>query len=142
MPSTVRRPFVASGRVIDAAFVTYRLEEAGATRLALPETGYSARPKTFLAGNRVHCHCKVMAGPENRLRRAVPSPTKIARMDEALARIPPIPQDKHFLRRIGGARCLVSPLTGRHLSRGAVLPSPRGPTTRPYKTCARVASDA
>ncbi len=36
-------------------------------------------------------------------------------MDQALAWIPLIPADKLVLRRIVGCRCLVSPLTGRHL---------------------------
>ena len=36
-------------------------------------------------------------------------------MDQAFSWIPLIPADKVVLRRIVGCRCLVSPLTGRHL---------------------------
>ena len=45
----------------------------------------------------------------------VPPAARITRMDQALAWIPLIPADKLILRRIVGCRCLVSPLTGRHL---------------------------
>jgi hypothetical protein len=36
-------------------------------------------------------------------------------MDDALAWIPLIPRDRYVLRRIVGARSLVSPVTERHL---------------------------
>jgi hypothetical protein len=36
-------------------------------------------------------------------------------MDEAMGRIALIPADRYVLRRIVGARSLVSPATGRHL---------------------------
>jgi hypothetical protein len=36
-------------------------------------------------------------------------------MDEALAWIPMIPQDRYVLRRVVGARSLVHPITDRHL---------------------------
>ena len=36
-------------------------------------------------------------------------------MDEALSWIQLIPQENYVLRRIVGARAMVSPLTGRHL---------------------------
>ena len=50
-----------------------------------------------------------------RLRPAVPNAGQITRMDEALGWIPLIPLDKYVLRRVVGARCLVNPMTGRHL---------------------------
>jgi hypothetical protein len=50
-----------------------------------------------------------------RLRPPIPSAARISRMDEALGWIPLIPRDRYVLRRIVGARCLVSPITERHL---------------------------
>ena len=51
----------------------------------------------------------------SRLKPAVPPAAAITRMDEALGWIRLIPQENYVLRRIVGARALVSPLTGRHL---------------------------
>ena len=45
----------------------------------------------------------------------MPSAAKITRMDEALAWITLIPVENYVLRRIVGARCLVHPVTERHL---------------------------
>ena len=99
---------------VDAAFIIYRLEEAGATLLALPGTGYST-------GLRVS-HLDVLqtaveayGGEKGRVRPAVPGAARITRMDEALAWITMIPKDRYVLRRIVGARCLVSPVTERCL---------------------------
>jgi hypothetical protein len=50
-----------------------------------------------------------------RIRPPVPSAQHIDRMDEALAWPTLIPADRYVLRRIVGARALVSPLTERHL---------------------------
>ena len=44
-----------------------------------------------------------------------PDATKIDRMDEALGWITLIPRERYVLRRIVGARALVSPMTERHL---------------------------
>ncbi len=100
-------------RHVDAAFVIYRLEEAGATLLALPGTGYSTRLKaSHLAV--VHDACQAY-GYEGRIKPPVPSAARITRMDEALGWIALIPQDRIVLRRIVGARSLVSPVTERHL---------------------------
>ncbi len=46
MPAPVVRPVCDGGYGIDADFVIYRLEEAGATLLALPGTGWSTRLRT------------------------------------------------------------------------------------------------
>ena len=101
--------------VIDAETVIARLEEAGQTLLCLPASGHS----TTLRQTR---HQYVSEAIESyavenstRPRPPVPSPSRITRMDQALAWIPLIPADKLVLRRIVGCRCLVSPLTGRHL---------------------------
>jgi hypothetical protein len=50
-----------------------------------------------------------------RIRPAVPSAARITRMDEALGWIALIPRERYVLRRIVGARSLVSPVTERHL---------------------------
>ncbi len=83
---------------IDSAFIVYRLEEAGATLLALPGSGYSTRLRA-----------------SGKIRPPVPSASRITRMDEALAWIVLIPKERYVLRRIVGARSLVSPVTERHL---------------------------
>jgi len=100
----------------DAEYVLYRLEEAGRTLLALPNTG----PTTNL---RVTRHDIVQTAIEAygwskmdaRLRPPIPSSADITRMDEALDWIPRITIDRYVLRRIVGARALISPITERHL---------------------------
>ena len=104
----------ATGRDVDAAFVIYRLEEAGATLLALPATGYSTRLKaSHLAV--VHDACQAYGFDKGRIKPPIPSAAHITRMDEALGWIALIPQDRYVLKRIVGARSLVSPVTERHL---------------------------
>lgn len=101
---------------VDTEYVLYRLEEAGRTLLALPNAG----PTTALRTTR---HDVVQSAVDSygwsrvdaRLRPAMPDAGSITRMDEALDWIPLIPQDRYVLRRIVGARSLVSPITGRHL---------------------------
>ncbi len=98
----------------DAELVIYRLEEAGMTLLALPHSG----PSTQLRQSRIEIVRTALDAygwtPE-RARPAVPDSTKIDRMDEALGWITLIPRERYVLRRIVGARSLVSPLTERHL---------------------------
>jgi hypothetical protein len=101
-------------REIDASFIVYRLEEAGATLLALPGTGYSTRLKVSHLD--VVQEAQTAYGWEaGKVRPPIPSASRITRMDEALAWIALIPKDRYVLRRIVGARSLVSPLTERHL---------------------------
>jgi Domain of unknown function (DUF6362) len=103
----------------DAEYVIYRLEEAGQTLLALPNTGYSTRLRT----SSIDIVRSALEGygwenfrkDDHRLRPALPDSARITRMDEALGWIPHIPQDRYVLRRIVGARALVSPVTERHL---------------------------
>ncbi len=104
----------AEERPVDAAFVIYRLEEAGATLLSLPSSGYSTR----LTMSHLDVVPSVLeaAGPDRSgLRPATPSASRISRMDEALGWIALIPADRRVIRRIVGARSLVSPVTERHL---------------------------
>jgi hypothetical protein len=99
---------------IDADFVIYRLEEAGATLLALPGSGWSTRLRTSSI-EIVRTALESYGWTETRIRPPVPSSEKISRMDEAMGWIPLIPQDRYVLRRVVGARSLVHPITDRHL---------------------------
>jgi hypothetical protein len=129
--STARSPFIASavgplpepgpvrtpdGGPVDPEYVIYRLEEAGTALLAIPATGWSTR----LRVSAIEVVRTTLEGygydkAEARLRPAIPDAARITRMDEALGWIPLIPRDRYVLRRIVGARSLVSPVTGRHL---------------------------
>src|ERR1700748_2343118 len=94
--------------------ITCRLEEAGATLLALPTTGWSTRLRTSNL-EIVRSAIESYGWTEKRIRPAVPSAMRITRMDEALSWITLIPLDRYVLRRIVGARSLVHPITERHL---------------------------
>lgn len=115
-------------RIIDAETVIYRLQEAGATLLSLPFTG-GHKP---IRSNMPECVREQIeaygwTGVQNRP--AVPTAATITRMDEAfgwIELIPPTAGNRYtadlysphggvMLRRIVGARALVSPITERHL---------------------------
>ena len=68
----------------DADHVIYRLEEAGATLLALPGTGWSTRLRSSSL-EIVRSSLEAYGWGAARIRPAVPSSEKIDRMDEALA---------------------------------------------------------
>lgn len=101
-------------RPADSEFVVARLEEAGATLLSLPESGFSPRLRTG-ALQVVHSAAEAYGWSTARLRPPVPSPERITRMDETFAWLALIPSDRAVLRRLISARALVSPLTGKHL---------------------------
>jgi hypothetical protein len=103
----------ASARV-DSAFIIYRLEEAGSTLLALPSSGYATGLKVSQL-DVVHEAREAYGWAPGRIRPPVPSASRITRMDEALGWITLIPRERYVLRRIVGARSLVSPVTERHL---------------------------
>jgi hypothetical protein len=98
----------------DADLVTYRLEEAGATLLALPGSGWSTRMRST-AIDIVRTALESYGWTETQIRPAVPSSAKIDRMDEAMCWLGLIPQENYVLRRVVGARSLVHPITDRHL---------------------------
>ena len=103
------------GPRVDAAYVVMRMEEAGHTLLCLPETGHSTRMRSS-ALELVRTACEIeQAAPGKRLRLPVPSAGRIGAMDEAWRWLGLIPPDRYVLRRIVGARALVSPVTERHL---------------------------
>jgi len=99
---------------IDAETVIVRLEQAGRTLMALPNTGHSTRlVQSGLEWLRdASDTCTQMAA---KLRPAAPAAADITAMDEALTWIPLIPVDKYVLRRIVGSRSLINPMTDRHL---------------------------
>ena len=109
-----QNPHTPDGAPADAEFVIYRLEEAGGTLLALPNTGHSTRLRTSVL-DVVHDVAEAYAAGAGRMRPPAPPPARITRMDESLAWILRIPADRVVLRRIVGARSLVSPTTERHL---------------------------
>jgi hypothetical protein len=99
---------------LDAAFVNYRLEEAGATLLALPCSGHTTRLRLSQL-DIVHSALEAYGWERGRIRPPIPSAARISRMDQALQWISLIPDGRYVLRRILGARSLVSPVTERHL---------------------------
>ena len=116
-------------RLFDAELVTYRLEEAGATLLALPGTGWTTRLRASSL-EIVRAAVESYGWSEKRIRPPVPSAARITRMDEALGWIPLIPIDRYVLRRIVGAAawCTRSPSATCIL--GVVSPPRSAPTTR------------
>lgn len=109
-------PHTPDGLPTSPAWVCAMLEEAGATLLALPQTGYSTRLRTG-GLDWMRDAGAVLApgsGPAP-LRPAAPSAAAIDRMDLALAWLALIPDSMFVLRRVAGARALVHPMTGRHL---------------------------
>jgi hypothetical protein len=99
---------------VDADYVIYRLEEAGATLLALPGTGWSTRVRSTSI-EIVRTALEAYGWDAARIRPAVPSAEKIDRMDEAMAWVALIQDSRFVLRRVVGARSLVHPVTDRHL---------------------------
>jgi hypothetical protein len=114
VPMHAVRPLMTDGYEIDADYVVYRLEEAGATLLALPSTGYSTRLRTS-SMDILRTALDAYGWTETQIRPPVPSAEKITRMDEAMSWVPLIPLDRYLLRRVVGARSLVHPVTDRHL---------------------------
>ena len=99
---------------VDADYAIYRLEEAGATLLALPGTGWTTRMKASSL-DIVRTALEAYGWQTAQVRPPVPSAEKIDRMDEALGWLSLIPDDRYVLRRVVGARSLVHPVTDRHL---------------------------
>ena len=103
---------------LDAHEVIGRLEEAGATLVLLPTAGRSPAMRTTrldMIRAALDGGLTTQSAPVPALRPGTPEAARISRMDEALGWVTLIPLDKYVLRRIVGARALVSPLTGKHL---------------------------
>ncbi|MBV9654388.1 MAG: hypothetical protein JOZ42_07460 [Acetobacteraceae bacterium] len=110
---TIRRTETEPG-FYDNNLVCYRLEEAGTTLLSLPPSGYTTKLRTSSL-EMVRSVAEGYGWTEKRVRPPVPSAAKITRMDEALSWVRFIPDENYVLRRIVGARSLVSPITERYL---------------------------
>ena len=104
----------ADTRPYDAELVINRLEEAGATLLALPGSGWSTRLRSSSL-EIVRVAIESYGWTAKRIRPPVPSAARITQMDAAMGWISLIPLDRYVLRRIVGARSLVHPITERHL---------------------------
>lgn len=90
------------------------LEEAGATLLALPASGFS--PRMRIAALPVLREAAEAYGWSlATLQAPMPSAARISRMDKVMGYLALIPQDRYLLRRIVGCRALVHPVSGRHL---------------------------
>ena len=100
--------------IADDSYVIARLEAAGATLLALPQTGFSTRLRSSSL-DVVRSALDNYGFSEARIRPPAPSGKEIDEMEQALAWIPLIPLERYVLRRIVGARTLVNPMTGRHV---------------------------
>lgn len=98
----------------DAEVVTLRLEDAGATLLALPGRG------CLPAGYRTAWPEVVVDAAEayfdahGQVRAPVPNARRVTQMDEAFGWLRLLPPDRIAHRRILLLRALTSPITGRH----------------------------
>jgi hypothetical protein len=90
------------------------LEEAGATLLSLPPSGFSPRLRTATLPV-LHEAAEAYGWSTAEIRPPMPSAARISRMDHAMGFLGLIPQDRYVLRRIVGCRSLVHPVNGRHL---------------------------
>ena len=87
--------FVSGGpQVVDAAFITYRLEEAGSTLLALPQTGHSTKLRVSSL-DVVQEAQEACAAGSGRIRPPIPAASRITRMDEATGLDIADPQGTH-----------------------------------------------
>ena len=108
---TLARALARPRTSIDADVVNYRLAEAGETLLALPKGDWSLRLDTASL-EIVRTALEVYGWTsEHRIKPALPSMAKIARMDEALDWVTLISPERAVLRRVVGARALVHPIT-------------------------------
>lgn len=98
----------------DADFVITWLEEAGATLLALPASGYTTTMRCGMP-DVIHDFWDLYGVRAETIRPPLPSAERIDRMDQAWRWLTFIPADRYMLRRIVGARCLVHPVTDRYL---------------------------
>jgi hypothetical protein len=96
----------ADARHFDSETVIHRLEEAGASLLALPGSGWSTKLRSSSL-DIVKSAVESYGWTTSRIRPPIPSAGNISRMDEAMSWIMLIPLDRYVLRRIVGARSLV-----------------------------------
>jgi hypothetical protein len=92
--------------------VRLRLEEAGATMLAMPGGHGPAKYRSNLP-DVVRDSTEAYGYGQTQVRPPIPDAASITRMDEALKWVGFIPDNRYVLRCIVNARCLVAPLS-RH----------------------------
>jgi len=109
-----QRPVAARVDCLGADEIAERLEDAGATLLALPNSGVSTRMRQ-MRFDIVHAALEAYGWADVPIRPPAPDAAAISAMDEAFGWLALIPESKFVLRRILGARALVHPITGRHL---------------------------
>jgi hypothetical protein len=111
------RPFPASPPpepIYDAEVVQLRLEDAGATLLALPSRGClpagyrTAWPEIVVDAAEAYGYGQLAQRPP------VPTARRVTQMDEAFGWLKLLPADRITHRRILLLRALTSPITGRH----------------------------
>jgi hypothetical protein len=90
-----------------------RLESAGKVLLSLPDLDRSNKLRTTTS--RFFVMPMENCGYSSKKIHMTIEPNEIDAMDEAFTWLNYIPTDRYVLRRIVGARSLVSPLTGKHL---------------------------
>lgn len=104
----------SGGGPADAEYVICRLEEAGMSLLALPHVGWTTNLRSSSL-EIVRTAVEAYGWTGSRIHPPVPSAEKITRMDEAMAWLLLVAEDRYVLRRVVGARSLVHPITERHL---------------------------
>jgi Domain of unknown function (DUF6362) len=113
MKSGVATAHAAAPCGLSAEEIVARLEAAGATLLAMPSQGYATQLRQ-MRFDIVHTALEAYGWQSARTRPPVPSAAAISAMDDAFGWLA-LPEARHVLRCILGARTLVYPLTGRHL---------------------------
>src|SRR4051812_7675284 len=100
---------------VDAELVTSRLEQAGATLLAMRTR--SPYPVEYGSGwpDVVHLAIESYGWSDEPNRPAVPSAAAISSMDRTYAWLLLLPRSRYVLRRVVAGRSLVHPATGRHI---------------------------
>lgn len=93
-----------------------RLDRAGAALLALTARPHDSRNLLLMGGGAVRAALQSY-GWTQRTNTRLPSPPAedLAIMNKTMEWIRLIPEDRYVLRRIVAARCLVHPITRRHL---------------------------
>lgn len=106
---------IQRGCPVDAELVTWRLEQAGATLLAM--RARSAYPGEYGSGwpEIVREAIEAYGWSDEPNRPAVPSAAAITSMDRTYGWLGLIPRTNYVLRRVVAARSLVHPATGRHV---------------------------
>ena len=96
-----------------AALVVARLDEAGATLMALPHAGFSTAARGYWPDMLRDSFIDMPSA--ERARPVTPDAARISRMEETFGWLAFIPASDAALRRVVGYRALINPLTDRHV---------------------------